>query len=156
MLIGYLNAQKNQIIKQNNNYFNETIENINKIDFSSLADGIYDLKEKDFFYHLVSYKTKEKIDQTSAEAHKRYIDFNYILSGKETMCYTPNIDPHVFSSGYDSVKDVELTKNTVSENFFTVKKGMFVIFYPGEIHRSGLMADESLIIRKLVFKILFK
>ncbi|MCL5073856.1 MAG: YhcH/YjgK/YiaL family protein [Actinobacteria bacterium] len=156
MLIGYLNAQKDFILSQNNNYFSKAVENINRVDFSSATDGTYNLKEKDFFYHLVTYKTKEKIDQTSAEVHKRYIDFIYILSGKETMGYMPNKDSYFFSSNYDFVKDVELIKDIVSENFFTVKEGMFVIFYPGEIHRSGLMVDEPLIIRKLIFKILFR
>lgn len=155
MLIGYLNAQKDQIRRQNNNYFNEAVENINRVDFSSTLDGTYNLKEKDFFYHLVTYKTKEKINQTSAEVHERYIDFIYIISGKETMGYIPNMDSYVFNSNYNFVKDVELIKNIGGENFFIVKEGMFVIFYPGEIHRSGLMADESLIIRKVIFKILF-
>jgi biofilm protein TabA len=154
VLIGYLNAQKDQIRRQNNNYFNEAVENINRVDFSSVLDGTYDLKEKDFFYHLVSYKTKEKIDQTSAEVHKRYIDFIYILNGRETIGYIPNMNPYIYSSNYDSVKDVELIKNVISENFFTVEEGMFVIFYPGEVHRSGLMVDEPSILKKLVFKIL--
>ena len=155
MLVGYLNAQKDQIRRQNNNYFNEAVENINKTDFSSAMDGTYNLKEKDFFYNLVTYKTKERIDQTSAEVHKKYIDFIYILSGKETIGYIPNMDPFIFSPNYDFSKDVELVKNIDNENFFTAKVGMFIIFYPGEIHRSGLMADEPLIIRKLIFKILF-
>lgn len=155
MLIGYLNAQENQIIKQNNNYFDEAIENIKKTDFSSIEDGTYDLKEKDLFYHLMTYKTKEKIDQTSAEVHKRYIDFYYILNGKETVGYAPNINSYIFSSNYDSAKDIEFVKDVSSENFFTIQKGMFVIFFPGEIHRPSLMAEESLIIRKLIFKVLF-
>ena len=155
MLVGYLNAQKDQIRRQNNNYFNEAVENINKIDFSSVVDGTYSLKEKDFFYNLVTYKTKERIDQTSAEVHKRYIDFIYILSGKETIGYIPNMDPYVFSPSYDFSKDVELVKNIDNENFFTAKEGMFIIFYPGEIHKSGFMADEPLMLRKLIFKILF-
>ena len=156
MLIGYLNAQEDQIERMNNNYFNEVVENIKKVDFSTAVDGTYNLKEKDFFYHLVSYKTKEKIVETSAEVHQRYIDFIYIISGKETIGYMPKMDHYVFDSGYDSVKDVELINNIVGESFFTVKAGMFVIFYPGEIHRSGLMADEPSILRKLVFKILNK
>lgn len=125
------------------------------VDFSSILDGTYNLKEKDFFYHLVTYKTKEKINQTSAEVNERYIDFIYIISGKETMGYIPNMGSYVFNSNYNFVNDVELIKNIRGENFFIVKEGMFVIFYPGEIHRSGLMIDESLIIRKVIFKILF-
>lgn len=155
MLVGYLNVQKDQIIRQNNSYFNEAVENIKKVDFSTVVDGTYDLKEKDFFYNLVTYKTKTSIDQTSAEVHKMYIDFIYILSGKETIGYIPNMDPYVFSPNYDFSKDVEIIKNTGNENFLTAKEGMFIIFYPGEVHRSGLMADEPLMLRKLIFKILF-
>lgn len=45
MLVGYLNAQKDQILRQNNNYFNEAVENTNRVDFSSAVDGTYNLKE---------------------------------------------------------------------------------------------------------------
>lgn len=155
MLIGYLDAQENQIKKQNNIYFNDVMENIKKSDFTSILDGTYELKGKDLFYHLMTYKTKEKIDQTSAEVHKRYIDFYYILSGEEIVGYAPNINSYIFSSNYDSVKDIEFIKDVTSENFFTIRKGMFVIFFPGEIHRPGLMAEESLKIRKLIFKVMF-
>ena len=151
MLIGYLDAQENQIKKQNISYFNEAIEIIKKTDFSLISDGTYDLKGKGLFYHLMTYKTKEKIGQTFPEVHKKYIDFYYILSGKETVGYAPNINSYIFSSNYDSAKDVEFVKDVASENFFTIQKGMFVIFFPGEVHRPGLMAMESLIIRKLIF-----
>ena len=137
MLIGYLNAQEDQIERQNNNYFNEVIENIKKTDFSSIEDGTYDLKGKNLFYHQMTYKTKEKIDQTSAGVHKRYIDFYYILSGKEKVSYAPNINMYIFSSNYDSATDIEFVKDVAGENFFTIQKGMFVIFPPGEIHRCG-------------------
>lgn len=155
MLIGYLDAQENQIKKQNISYFNEAIEIIKKTDFSLISDGTYDLKGKDLFYHLMTYKTKEKIDQTYPEVHKRYIDFYYILNGKETVGYAPNINSYIFSSNYDSAKDVEFVKDVASENFFTIQKGMFVIFFPGEIHRPGLMAEKTLTIKKLIFKVLF-
>ena len=154
MLIGYLDAQESQIKKQDNSYFNNAIENIKKTDFTSVLDGTYDLKGKDLFYHLMTYKTKEKIDQTFPEVHKSYIDFYYILSGKETVGYAPNKDSFIFSSDYDSAKDIEFVKDVTNENFFTIQKGMFVIFFPGEVHRPGLMAMESLIIRKLIFKVL--
>ena len=154
MLIGYLDAQENQIKKQNNSYFNEAMESIKRVDFSSMEDGTYELKGKDLFYHLMTYKTKEKIDQTFPEVHKKYIDFYYILSGKETVGYAPNINSYMFSSNYDSSKDIEFVKDVASENFFTIQKGMFVIFFPGEVHRPGLMAGESLTIRKLIFKVL--
>jgi biofilm protein TabA len=154
LIIGYLDAQENQIKKQNNSYFNEALEIIKRVDFSSKEDGTYDLKGNDLFYHLMTYKTKEKIEQTFPEVHKKYIDFYYILGGKETVGYAPNINSYMFSSDYDSSKDIEFVKDVASENFFTIQKGMFVIFFPGEVHRPGLMAGESLIIRKLIFKVL--
>jgi biofilm protein TabA len=154
VLIGYLNACEDQIKKQNNSYFNEVIESIKRVDFSSIEDGTYEIEGKDLFYHLMTYKTKEKIDQTFSEVHKKYIDFYYILSGKETVGYAPNINSYIFSSNYDSAKDIEFVKDVASESFFTIQKGMFVIFFPGEVHRPGLMAMESLIIRKLIFKVL--
>ena len=155
MLIGYLATQENQIKGQNNSYFNEVIEVIKKTDFSSASDGTYDLKGKDLFYHLMTYKTKEGIGQTSAEVHKRYIDFYYILGGEEKLGYAPKMESFNFSSNYDSATDIEFVKDVTSEKFFTIQKGMFVIFFPGEIHRPGLIVEESSIIKKIIFKVLF-
>ena len=83
--------RKIKLKSRTTSYFNDVIENIKETDFTSILDGTYDLKGKDLFYHLMTYKTKEKIDQTFPEVHKKYIDFYYILSGKETVGYAPNI-----------------------------------------------------------------
>jgi YhcH/YjgK/YiaL family protein len=155
LLIGYINSCVDQIKGQNNKYFNEALEVIRGTDFSSTKGGTYDLREKELFYHLMEYETKENISQTKAEVHKEYADFYYILSGKETIGYTPEREPFNLSSAYDDSTDIEFLKDVKDKNFFTIEKGMFAIFFPGEIHRPGLMVGEPMKIRKLIFKVKF-
>lgn len=155
MLTGYLNYCEYQIKNQDNVYFNEAIETIKKNDFSSISDGTCYLKGKDLLYHLLSYQTKKDTDQTSLEMHKEYVDFFYILEGKETMFYAPNDGSYAFSSNYDSGNDVEFIKNVSNKSSLILNKGMFAIFFPGELHISGIIADKPMQLRKLIFKIKF-
>lgn len=82
------------------------------------------------------------------ECHARYADIQLILSGRERFVLgaggeEPRIDPE---------KDIAVcgAEPLVS---FTLGSGQFVIFFPGEKHAPGLMADLQPV-RKAVVKVL--
>ena len=51
-------------------------------------------------------------------------------------------------------KDIELFKKVENESFFILKKDMYIIFFPEDIHRPGLSSTEMRGVRKVIFKIL--
>jgi biofilm protein TabA len=160
LLIGYLDFCQYQIKNQNNDHLNKVVETIKKTDFFSMEDGTYELEGKELYYHLLSYDTKEKIDKQFLEMHKKYIDFFYILNGKETIRYIPNDGSYIYGPNYDPDKDTELIDTELiedlsSESLLIFEKGMFAIFLPGELHMSGIIAGKSMAVRKLIFKVLF-
>ena len=53
-------------------------------DLKSLKDGKYQIKGDEVFANIQSLTTKEK-SQKKWEAHKKYIDIQYVISGKECM-----------------------------------------------------------------------
>ena len=60
------------------------------------------------------------------------------------------------AADYNEEKDIELFNCASGENFFILRKDMFVLFYPYEIHRPGLSSSEVRSVRKMVFKIKVK
>jgi len=153
MITGNIYSNKNQFLLQNCPYFNTVFEIINKIDFSKIDDGTFRTETDDFFYLLVTYKTKDDMSQANAESHRKYIDFQYIVYGEELIGYSGNADSRLSDTGYDTVKDIEYYSIVSNESFFIMKKDMFAIFYPNEIHRPGLSNKEPRSVRKVIFKI---
>ncbi len=153
MITGNISTDKIQIFSQNNSYFDSALKIITNTDFSTIDDGTYNIESNDFFYLLVTYKTKHNINETKAESHRKYIDFQCIISGEELIGYAGSILSNV---DYNSEKDVSFYNTVSNESFFILKKDMFCIFYPDEIHRPGLSNKEIRTVRKAVFKIKVK
>jgi YhcH/YjgK/YiaL family protein len=85
------------------------------------------------------------------EAHKKYIDVQYIVQGEELI-------GHAFLGGqtpsqvYDEEKDFMLFGGEPSF-FSTLQQGHFAIFFPGDLHMPGLMVKEKGRVKKVVVKI---
>jgi len=156
MITGDINNNKNQILLQNNRYFNSALEIISKTNFANIDDGKFELEDDDFFYFLFTYKTKDNINELLAESHRKYIDFQYIIYGEEAVGCADYTGSRLVTADYNEEKDVELFNNIYDEKFFVLRKDMFAIFYPYEIHRSGLSNKEIRSVRKMVFKIKIK
>ena len=155
MIIGNLKTDIMQIFGQKNKYFNAAIDTIKKINFSSLDDGKYFLEDDSFFYILSTYKTRQ-IEDSFSEAHRKYIDLQYLFYGEELIGYADYNSLKRYRAEYDVQKDIELFSNVDGESFFILKKDMFAVFYPYEIHRPGISHLEIRSVRKAVFKILVK
>ena len=56
---------------------------LKEVDFTSVPDGKYFADSEGVFYMVQSYETKEQND--TPEAHRKYIDIQYIVSGEEKI-----------------------------------------------------------------------
>lgn len=121
---------------------------IKSTNFNLLAEGFYDIK--DGIFAIVSeYHSKEKLE-CKPEAHRKYIDIQYIIQGKEFIGYTPLVKQEVLID-YNSDQDVIFYKATCS--FSEITQGMFAIYFPTDIHQPCVKVDESIAIKKVVVKI---
>jgi len=88
------------------------------------------------------------------EAHRNYIDVQYIVSGVEAMDVAP-IEFAVESKPYDPGKDFAVfTVSDAHASRLVVTPGQFVIFFPTDVHRpcvapNGIIAP----VRKIVVKV---
>lgn len=84
------------------------------------------------------------------EAHREFIDVQYIVRGSEKMVWSP-LSLLSKSSGY--APDIELFADTLQDGVsFVLREGQFVLFDTFDAHAPGLKADSDSIL-KLVFKL---
>jgi YhcH/YjgK/YiaL family protein len=120
-------------------------------DLSKLEIKRYDIDGDNLYAAVSEYITKNEED-ARFEAHQKYIDIQYIISGIEKMSIAPLSLKKEILEPYDASKDVEFM--TVS-NFTSVNAtpSEFLIFFPSDIHRPGVKVGENSSVRKIVIKV---
>ncbi len=121
-----------------------------KQDLNSLAMGKY-LLEGDHVFAMVSeYETKSPQD-AKWEAHRKYIDLQYVISGQEVIGVLP-LEKTVDPQNYNEQKDLIFFGEQDGE-FFTATPDCFFLFFPDDVHRPCMMIEQSESVKKLVIKI---
>ena len=120
-------------------------------DLTKMEVKRYDIDGDNLFAPITEYLTKNEED-AKFEAHRKYIDIQYVISGIEQIDITPMAMKKDILTPYDEVKDLEfLTVTQSSVNKATPDR--FFIFFPSDIHRPGLKAEQNSPVRKVVVKV---
>ena len=118
-------------------------------DFSAIDLGRYELDGDNIFYMVQSYDTDP--DKTISEAHRKYIDIQYMVEGEEII----------------GVADISCNKELTEakeENdvwFYNCKTeplvlsaGKYMVLYPNDLHCPGVATNgTALNCRKVVVKV---
>ena len=126
----------------------KALEYLHTTDFQNIITGRHDIEEDSIFALINDYKTKPVIDGLF-EAHRKYIDVQYVASGSELIGYAP-LSNQVVTKSYDEEQDYALFEGSAS--YIRLDQGMFAIFSPDDLHMPGV--DEvSRDVRKVVVKV---
>ena len=139
-----------QYIKMNEK-FKLAFDFLNNTDLKTIEDGSYEISGKEIYANVQSLSTKP-ITEKKWEVHRKYIDIQFVISGKEKMGYGILDDSNEVTVPYSDEKDVEFLEGK-EFNFVDVKEGNFVIFYPQDVHAPMLAVDEPMDIKKVIVKI---
>lgn len=121
-------------------------------DLASLPTG-RQVIDGDNMYALVNEYTTEPKQKRRAEAHRKYVDIQYIAAGEEKIGVAPLV------AGYEVVEDKLAEKDVIfyaglqDEVELGLKAGMFAVLFPWEVHRPNCAFDEPAPVRKVVMKI---
>lgn len=118
-------------------------------DLKSLEPGKYVLEGENVFAVVQEYDTKPVLEG-KLEAHRRYIDIQYMVSGEEQMGYS-HIGALTESEPYTKERDVQFFQGKSS--MVLVEQGMFALFFPEDAHMPGIMIDERKSVKKVVVKV---
>ncbi|MCT7584803.1 YhcH/YjgK/YiaL family protein [Aliarcobacter butzleri] len=150
-LENFLNKKELKIVF---NYFKEAINKNSEIHkrIFTLPIGSFEkvnITEDIFALEQVFY-TKNR-ENCFIESHKRYIDFQLILSGSEQMEYI-DIDKLEIENFYDEKKDLITYKLVDNTSKFLLQENDLAIFFPDDAH-IGLPKFKS---SELVYKTVIK
>ena len=136
---------------KNSTRWNKAFNFLKSTDPEKLELKRYDLDGDNLYATVSEYLTKNEED-ARYEAHQKYIDIQYVASGKEMIGVAPVSQKQNVLEPYDPAKDVE---------FMTVGNGVnlkatperFFIFFPENLHRPGLKDGLNAPVRKVVVKV---
>ena len=87
--------------------------------------------------------------EAKLEAHRKYIDIQYVIAGTDEMGWKPTADCKSIETEYDAEKDIMFFKDQ-PDSWTPVPAGSFVIFFPQDAHAPLVSSGE---IHKVVLKI---
>jgi len=85
------------------------------------------------------------------ETHRKYIDVQYMIAGAEQVGHAM-LDKQQPSKEYDANDDYLLVGD--APDFFTqLHAGMFMIFFPTDLHMPCIQIDKPAKVKKVVVKV---
>jgi len=114
------------------------LDYLSRTDFSQTPNGRYELDGNRVFALVQRYRPKPQ-GEAMCEAHRQYVDVQYVAAGVERMGYAPLDEQWTVRQAYDLQKDVVFYD--AQGDFFAVRTGRFVVFTPHDIHAPGVVAD---------------
>ncbi len=129
--------------------FAKAFEFLRRPDLETLANGRYELDGDKVFALVQSYNTTPR-EQGKFEAHRKYIDVQFVVSGDECMGYANLADLKV-TKEYDEKDDYLLAAGQA--DFVRVRPGMFTIFHPQDAHIPCSAVDKPSPVKKVVVKV---
>jgi biofilm protein TabA len=114
-------------------------------------DGKYEAEGQEIYYIVQRYLTRPA-QEGRLEAHRNYIDIQFIAAGEEAFGYAPlaglkektEYDDEKDVAFYEAPKDIAMTK---------LSAGMFAVFFPNDVHMPCLRVAGSANVTKIVVKV---
>lgn len=132
-----------------NEKFKKAFEYLRTTDFSAVGKGKYEIDGQQIFAIVNEFETKDKSD-CELEAHKKHIDIQYVVRGTEMFGYTP-FTGQIPVVDYSETRDVAFYKDAVS--YIKLEAGMFIVFFPSDLHQPEVREFEPVTVKKVVVKI---
>jgi YhcH/YjgK/YiaL family protein len=131
--------------------FEHAFEHIRQMDVESIPAGRYELDGENMYVLVQEYNTKLK-EEGKWEAHRSYIDLQYVVHGAEGMGYA-NIN-HLQQGEYDATKD--FLPLFGEGDLVKLKSGCFVLLFPEDAHMPTMAIENPEPAKKVVIKIAVK
>ncbi len=127
----------------------KALKYLSETNFTNVEPGKYEIEGDNIFALVQAYDTKP-LSSGRWEAHKNYIDIQYIILGKEKIGFTESSKVIIIEE-YDESTDYAIYKG--DGNFLYADEGHFVILFPTDIHMPGIAINIPRPVKKVVVKV---
>ena len=129
--------------------FKLALRYLEKTDFSEIEPGRYEIDGENVYAFLQTYVTST-VEKTQTEGHERYADIHLIVSGQENVGYA-HIDDAVPTG--ERIPEADMMFYRPLDRFFYMKKEMFGIFWPEDIHQPRCVVQTTEEVVKVLVKV---
>ena len=122
---------------------------LSETDFSKIDLGRYELDGDNIFYMVQSYDTDP--DKTISEAHRKYIDIQYMVEGEEIIGVA---DISCEKELTEAKEENDVWFYNCETEPLTLSAGKYMVLYPNDLHCPGVATKgTALTCRKVVVKV---
>ena len=119
---------------------------------SMAKPGHYQLEGEDIYVNVEEGATRPAAERRF-EMHRRYIDIQIVLEGRERMDFALQEPQDPPSEDHLEEKDIAFYPEPKAVKSLCLEAGGFAVFLPGELHAPNLAAEAPERHRKAVIKI---
>ncbi len=107
----------------------------------------------DNVYALVQKYTTKPAANGQFEAHRKYIDVQYVQAGRETILWAPLASLTQVNMPYDEQQDAALFAQVPTATLLRLSAGQFTILFPEDGHVPCCVWDQPCEVHKVVVKV---
>jgi YhcH/YjgK/YiaL family protein len=127
------------------------IQYLKENDFNQMEPGIYEIEGKKMYAQVFDAEPKAK-EELRPEVHEKYIDVQFIASGKEQMGFCQDLGTFEVDERIDE-RDLIFYKAVENEGYITAVEGCYCVFFPNDVHRPSILLEGCTSVRKVVLKV---
>ncbi len=144
------NLKNSHQYRNTHNGFAQSFDFLNKAVEENLPVGRYEIDGSNVFAFIQEYTSKQ---ESYFEAHKNYIDIQFIVEGTEVI-YAADISCLTVKEEYSAEKDIMFLNDYEKASKTVLEKGEYGIFFPWDAHKPGLCFNGNPAhVKKIVVKV---
>lgn len=116
------------------------ISHIKSLDLEKIETGKYSVN--DFFYYSIQEYNTKPITECKIEAHRKYVDIQYIIKGKE-LIRTANINTLDSATTYNEEKDCIFYNESSILAKTELSEGSYAVFLTDTAHQPGIAVNNT-------------
>lgn len=121
---------------------------LRRLDLAKLDVRAHEIDARDL-YALMQLPSGRTRDEAQLEAHRLYIDIQYLIDGEEEIGWKSKDECRELSRAYETEQDIEFYADSPSF-YVRLRPHMFVVLFPGDAH-APVISEGSL--HKCVIKV---
>ncbi len=122
---------------------------LSETDFNKMDLGRYEIDGDNIYYMVQTYDTDPQ--KTIAEAHKKYIDIQFMVSGEELIGVAPI---ECEKTETEALPENDVWFYECKTQPITLIENSFMVLYPNDLHSPGVATNgKSITCKKVVVKV---
>ena len=104
------------------------IEYLKNNDFTKMETGVYEIEGKLMYAQVFDAET-EPLEARKPEYHEKYLDVQFLVTGREKLGFTPDTGNYEVAERYDE-RDLIFVKDVENEGFNHINTRLFLCILP--------------------------